>query len=539
MAEASAAAPLSETAGTALRRSHLSHGAKGDAVKTKARDGRRKDLTSVTPATAAPTPASKIPLAVTTAAGSKASRPSLKWRDEIVQDWRNVDYDRVRTAALCGGGVLAIMLMSRYVVYFPILLQMTAYTTSILITASQIALRNHVEAQQALAKSKEMGTDASDSADDERRTQVEVISRSEAAQFPFIASGMIFGMYMALKYLPKYWVNLLLSSYVSLGATYAIYATVSDGLYAAKVIKRPELAPGAEGPVQSYAQKRSIRVRTRLLRYVLEMDKFEYRFSVVEIVSLAIAIACSAGWLTTKAWILHNLCAIAFCVQAICMISVGTFGRSVLLLTGLFFYDIFWVFKTDVMVTVATGFDAPAKLLFPRAGKFSLLGLGDIVIPGIFIAMTLRFDHAKRKEEFSKTVVQGQDEARETRRAQQEGSGSASGESGPALSPFYFRSAMICYTIALIMSGWAMFYFDHAQPALLYLVPALVLSLYVPAVFKGDIRRVFNYTEDPPEPEGEQATDQAAQYGNDDSSVDAENDEMEVEVEGEQSDSSA
>ncbi len=52
-------------------------------------------------------------------------------------------------------------------------------------------------------------------------------------------------------------------------------------------------------------------------------------------------------------------------------------------------YDIFWVFGTDVMVTVATKFDAPMKLLFPRAfatadsdQQNSLLGLGDIVIPG-------------------------------------------------------------------------------------------------------------------------------------------------------------
>jgi minor histocompatibility antigen H13 len=85
---------------------------------------------------------------------------------------------------------------------------------------------------------------------------------------------------------------------------------------------------------------------------------------------------------------------------------------------GLFLYDIFWVFFTPVMVTVAKSFDAPIKvsvlsdwifaldiffhfiannliyshvflffvqLLFPTADAarpFSMLGLGDIVIPG-------------------------------------------------------------------------------------------------------------------------------------------------------------
>ena len=33
---------------------------------------------------------------------------------------------------------------------------------------------------------------------------------------------------------------------------------------------------------------------------------------------------------------------------------------------GLFFYDVFWVFFTPVMVSVAKNFEAPIKLLFPR-----------------------------------------------------------------------------------------------------------------------------------------------------------------------------
>ena len=48
------------------------------------------------------------------------------------------------------------------------------------------------------------------------------------------------------------------------------------------------------------------------------------------------------------------------------------------------------------MVTVAKKIDAPIKLLFPYwldgEMKFSMLGLGDIVIPGIFIALCVRYD---------------------------------------------------------------------------------------------------------------------------------------------------
>jgi len=70
------------------------------------------------------------------------------------------------------------------------------------------------------------------------------------------------------------------------------------------------------------------------------------------------------------------------------------------MLWGLFFYDIFWVYGTDVMVTVAKSIDAPIKLQFPftkiedgvAVPKFSMLGLGDIVVPGIFVGMTLKYD---------------------------------------------------------------------------------------------------------------------------------------------------
>jgi len=74
---------------------------------------------------------------------------------------------------------------------------------------------------------------------------------------------------------------------------------------------------------------------------------------------------------------------------------------------GLFFYDIFWVYGTEVMVTVAKSFDGPIKLLFPidwETGKKSMLGLGDIVIPGVFVTLALKYDIDHRLKSAGKDI---------------------------------------------------------------------------------------------------------------------------------------
>lgn len=48
-------------------------------------------------------------------------------------------------------------------------------------------------------------------------------------------------------------------------------------------------------------------------------------------------------------------------MNAIELISLDTVSVGCLLLGGLFLYDIFWVFGTDVMVTVAKGLEVPIK----------------------------------------------------------------------------------------------------------------------------------------------------------------------------------
>jgi len=82
---------------------------------------------------------------------------------------------------------------------------------------------------------------------------------------------------------------------------------------------------------------------------------------------------------------------------------MNSYKVGLLFLTLAFFYDIFWVylspelFRSSVMATVATKVDLPIKIELPLFNPSPLrpcvlLGLGDMVLPGIYINFLKRFD---------------------------------------------------------------------------------------------------------------------------------------------------
>ena len=72
---------------------------------------------------------------------------------------------------------------------------------------------------------------------------------------------------------------------------------------------------------------------------------------------------------------------------------VGSFFHIIIIYVGLICYDVFFVFHTEVMVTVAKGLDMPIKLVFPAANERNMMiGLGDLIIPGLLCSLCLRYD---------------------------------------------------------------------------------------------------------------------------------------------------
>lgn len=289
------------------------------------------------------------------------------------------------------------------------------------------------------------------------KSEKEVLSVNDAYKFPFVGSAALLSLYIAFKVMDKDSVNLLLSLYFSLIGVFTLTTTFS-----------PFLASFFTNPAKT--------------GYKFTLPLFgavDATFTTAEFIAFVFAIIFSYVYFRTKHFLLNNVLGISFCIQSIERISLGSYKNGAIALIGLFFYDIFWVFGTEVMVTVAKSFDGPIKLLFPRSfatetakAQFSLLGLGDIVIPGLFVALLLRYDA------YRANVAQTENIVYET------------------FDKTFFHVNIIFYALGLVTTVFVMYYFEAAQPALLYLVPACLGSSLLQAYARDEMASLFSYDED-------------------------------------------
>lgn len=329
------------------------------------------------------------------------------------------------------------------------------------------------------AKKKARGnsSDASDSessSDDDDNTTSEKLTSSDAMWFPIMGSCVLFGLFLIFRYLNKEYVNMLLGFYFGvvgwLALTQAIVST-SRGFVSKSVWKKlPNF--------KLYLTQRG------------QGELFKLSFNAVDVGMLGVSLLLVGVYVVTKNWIISNLLALSLALNAIGLMSLDSFRTGAIMLGGLFVYDIFWVFATPVMVSVAKNFDAPIKIVWPKniveavialsaSGpmpklQFTMLGLGDIVIPGIFVALALRYDQLKASE--AKPSVQF------TKHFSQ-------------FAKPYFAATMAAYVAGLGTTMMVMHFFKAAQPALLYLSPACTGALFLTAFLRGDLKEVWNWTD--------------------------------------------
>lgn len=383
------------------------------------------------------------------------------------------------------GTIIVLWIVSRIVV-IPYVIHLLLLVTAILYAACHMSLKLREEPHP-------------DDIDEhgqplERTESRETLRAEDAYQFPIIGSISLFSLYLAFKYLDKDWVNFLIGFYFGLVGCFAMTMT-----FVPFIDKLVNLVSSNKDNKQQQQKQKAI-----IVKNIIDMDyKFNHsmpefiagpspleikiQISFSEIISFVVAIAiASLYYLWKRPWYINNILGICFCLQGIEKFSLGTYKIGMILLIGLFFYDIFWVFGTDVMVTVAKNLDGPIKILFPRArtadGKLelSLLGLGDIVIPGFFLALLLRFDASRANVGIHYVNVHEN------------------------FAKPYFHSALAAYVAGLGVTMFIMIYFQAAQPALLYLVPACLGSSLGCAFIRGEMKQLFDYSEEQPEEEGEE-----------------------------------
>ncbi|CAL5383014.1 unnamed protein product [Camellia sinensis] len=188
---------------------------------------------------------------------------------------------------------------------------------------------------------------------------------------------------------------------------------------------------------------------------------------------IAFAVVWAVFRSVSFSWIGQDILGIALIITVLQIIRVPNLKVGTVLLSCAFLYDIFWVFvsklwfQESVMIVVARGDKIgedgiPMLLKIPRMfdpwGGYSIIGFGDIIVPGLLVAFSLRYDWLSKKN----------------------------------LRRGYFLWAMIAYGLGLLITYMALNLMDgHGQPALLYIVPFTLGTFLTLGRKRGDLQNLW------------------------------------------------
>uniref|UniRef100_A0A3Q0RIM3 Signal peptide peptidase-like 2B n=1 Tax=Amphilophus citrinellus TaxID=61819 RepID=A0A3Q0RIM3_AMPCI len=193
----------------------------------------------------------------------------------------------------------------------------------------------------------------------------------------------------------------------------------------------------------------------------------------------ALCISVSIIWMVFRnedqwAWVLQDALGIAFCLYMLKTVRLSTFKVTVVTQDSSVFVDCVVLPLTfspqsgeSIMVEVAAGPSdssthekLPMVLKVPRLNSsplalcdrpFSLLGFGDILVPGLLVAYCHRFDILTQS------------------------------------SRIYFVACTVAYGIGLLITFVALAMMQMGQPALLYLVPCTLLTSLTVALWRREL----------------------------------------------------
>ena len=304
------------------------------------------------------------------------------------------------------------------------------------------------------------------------------LGRKQALAAPLLASASLFSFYLLIRYTeldPKFF----LQAYFGLVGVSCAFAAFSPPLRA--------WAPGALGEATVEV------IPPTWLVYDGDDDEGEKTPVEAEAAPsdlAALALAVALVWHTAANpgdWSLSNVVTIAVASELMAIVSVGSFANCALLLSGLLLYDAFWVYASpmvvgeNVMVTVATSqtFDGPTKLLFPSAHPeimpFSILGAGDVVVPGLLLCLLRRVDNQAAARAADAAPTKGGVGGWRGRLASLAAVGN-DGATGiePEQKPLFFPVGLAAYVVGTTVTVAVNVLTGSPQPALVWIVPCVL-----------------------------------------------------------------
>lgn len=325
------------------------------------------------------------------------------------------------------------------------------------------------------------------------------MTHSDAAQMPLVAGTALVSLYVAFKYFDPSMINLVLKGYFLLAGLVACSSALT-------------------GFTRNFVSHKKPLFTIPRIPYVMPSTPC----SAADVTAFFFSSIIITWYGLTQHWFANNIIGICFCIQGLSLINIGNYGVGALLLSGLFIYDIIMVFYSglatggeSIMVAVATKVDGPIKLIFPLAAgtvtpsgrSHSLLGLGDIIVPGIFLAHLLRYDLNRHIQKESKKNENSSSGSSTPRTPASSSTNATEPFDGLALGPHFslissnfpapfFNCTLFFYMIGLAVTTVVMYTFNAAQPALLYLVPAVLGASFLQAVFRGEVSSLLSYQAD-------------------------------------------
>lgn len=335
-----------------------------------------------------------------------------------------------------------------------------------------------------------------------KRRQAQKISLKQSFVVPIICSVSLFGFYCLLRFFPDLDLKTFISFYLTFVGALAVGSNFSD-LFSSSL---PQF--------NQYSQ----RIDFPKWLITSEGQPVHINVSPTDVLAGIIGILAAVGSCQPDApFTLGNFVAVCIVTELLQLLSLNSFLTASTMLVGLLLYDVFWVFGSsqifgdNVMLTVATSnsFDGPMKLIFPQWNEnspnpYSILGLGDLAAPGLLMALMLRFDRFRSRQLAAATAdVAGIGADVAVTSAESAGEEKSYERQVAVEDKSYFNASIVAYLAGLALTIGVNSYTGAAQPALLYLVPSLLLGLLSLSLSRSETDTLFKYQDDPALGEGE------------------------------------